>query len=75
MSKDSNQRDGFDVGVNEAGVSKETHAEWVKHKSFTGGHTLADDHADKNRGSTSEKGKGADGPGTGTFNESVRPVK
>jgi len=72
MAKHNNQKDGLEIKPGMT-VGKATHAEWVKHKSFEGGHTLADDHADKNRGSTSEKGKGADGAGTGTFND--RPVK
>jgi len=71
MSKDKNQDAGYEVKPGLT-VGKATHDDWKQTQQYKGGHTLKDEVAEKS-GTTSESG--ADGAGTGTFNESVRPVK
>jgi len=71
MAKHDNQKAGLEIKPGMT-VGKATHDEWLKNQNLQGGHTLKDEVVEKS-GTTSESG--ADGPGTGTFNEPVRPVK
>jgi len=69
MAKHGSQHSGLEIKPGMT-VGKATHDEWLKTQNLQGGHSLKDEVVEKS-GTTSESG--ADGPGTGTFND--RPVK
>jgi len=68
MAKHNNQKDGLEIKPGLT-VGEQTHKDWVQQKSYKGGHDLSKE----TKGASVDGSGGADGAGTGTFND--RPVK
>jgi len=68
MAKHNSQHSGLEIKPGMT-VGKATHDDWLKTQNLQGGHDLSKE----TKGASVDGSGGADGAGTGTFND--RPVK